>query len=67
MDDVNDYIGHDGLVKLISKIKKGDAGNAAAVSAEAARAKAAEEANAQAISRVNSKGLFVVDGQLRFG
>lgn len=67
MDDVNDYIGHDGLVKLISKIKKGDTGNAAAVSAEAARAKAAEEANAQAIARVNSKGLFVVDGQLRFG
>lgn len=67
MDDVNDYIGHDGLVKLISKIKKGDSDNAAAVAAEAARAKAAEEANAQAISHVNSKGLFVVDGQLRFG
>lgn len=67
MDDVNDYIGHSGLVKLVSKIKKGDGDNAAAVAEEATRAKAAEDANAQAISHINSKGLFVVDGQLRFG
>lgn len=54
MDDINDYVGRDGLVKLISKIKKGDADNATAVAAESTRAKSAEEANAQAIVAVKN-------------